>query len=284
MAVTFNKLVTPASNDYKNVADHSKVAIGVAVIGLMLAMVVAGISLAAANDVGSGGGDAAQLLAIGFGLQTLALVTIKISIAIALIGILVRLWLRIDSVKVALAALRPSDNGNGPSVGDIETDYGAATVTATARNGHRDSPRSPTDPQDGSHNVVSDDRYGSNARCSGCCDIVRLVQQHWYQDRSWSLGMDTGTSVPRRGPCPCGHLVPARLDPRVSARRRRRCSADIGVEHHDTQDASDGEGIRCTHGNGADDLDGAIRSVSLHADLRHSGRGCRLVGMAWTAP
>jgi hypothetical protein len=131
MAVAFNKLVTPASDNYKNVADHSKVAIGVAVIGLLLAMVVAGISLAAANDVGSGGGDAAQLLAVGFGLQTLALVTIKISIAIALIGILVRLWLRIDSVKVALAALRPADHGVGANVGDIDTAYGAAMVTKT---------------------------------------------------------------------------------------------------------------------------------------------------------
>jgi hypothetical protein len=132
MAVAFNKLVTPASNDYRTVADHSKVAIGVAVLGLLLAMVVAGISLAAANVVGDGSGDAAQLLAVGFGLQTLALVTIKISIAIALIGILVRLWLRIDSVKVALAALRPTEHGDGPGVGDIDTAYGPATVTKSA--------------------------------------------------------------------------------------------------------------------------------------------------------
>ena len=132
MAVAINKLVTPASDDYRTVADHSKVAIGIAAVGLLLAMVVAGISLAAASDVGSGGGDAAQLLAIGFGLQTLALVTVKISIAVALVGILVRLWLRIDSVKVALAALRPADHGDGPKVGDIDTAYGAATVTKTA--------------------------------------------------------------------------------------------------------------------------------------------------------
>ncbi len=132
MAVAINKLVTPESDDYRTVADHSKVAIGIAAVGLLLAMVVAGISLAAASDVGSGGDNAAQLLAIGFGLQTLALVTIKVSIAVALIGILVRLWLRIDSVKVALAALRPADHGDGPKVGDIDTPYGAATVTKTA--------------------------------------------------------------------------------------------------------------------------------------------------------
>jgi hypothetical protein len=132
MAVAFNRLVAPASDDYRNVPDHSKVAIGVAVIGLLLGMVVVGISLAAANDVGSGGDEAAQLLALGFGLQTLALVTVKIAIAIALVGILVRLWLRIDSVKVSLAALRPAEHGSGPSIGDIDTRYGPASVTKTA--------------------------------------------------------------------------------------------------------------------------------------------------------
>lgn len=132
MAVAFNKLVTPASDDYRNVPDHSKVAIGVAVIGLLLGMVVVGISLTAANDVGSGGDEAAQLLALGFGLQTLALATVKIAIAIALVGILVRLWLRIDSVKVSLAALRPAEHGSGSSIGDTDTRYGAASVTKIA--------------------------------------------------------------------------------------------------------------------------------------------------------
>jgi hypothetical protein len=132
MAVTFNKLVTPPSDDYKNVADHSKVAIGIGVLGLLIALVVLALSLTAANDVGNGGEDAAQLLAIGFGLQTLALVTLKVGIAVALIGILVRLWLRIDAVKVSLAALRAENHGDGQAVGDIDTGYGAATVTKNA--------------------------------------------------------------------------------------------------------------------------------------------------------
>lgn len=132
MAVAFNKLVTPASDDYRTVANHSKAAIGIGVVGVVLAMIVAAISLTAANDVGSGGEDAAQLLAVGFGLQTLALATLKVGIAVALIGILVRLWLRIESVKVALGSLRPDGHESGPAVGDIDTDYGAATVTKTA--------------------------------------------------------------------------------------------------------------------------------------------------------
>ncbi|GMQ93916.1 MAG: hypothetical protein BMS9Abin12_1397 [Acidimicrobiia bacterium] len=132
MAVAFDKLVTPASEDYRTVADHSKLAVGIGLVGIVLAMIVVGISLTAANDVGTGGEDAAQLLAVGFGLQTLALVTLKFGIAVSLIGILVRLWLRVESVKVSLAALRPTESGTGPDVGDIDTDYGPATVTETS--------------------------------------------------------------------------------------------------------------------------------------------------------
>jgi hypothetical protein len=128
MAVAFDKLVTPESNDYRTVKPHSKVAIGIGVVGLMLGMVVAIIALVAANDLE--GGNAARLLAIAFGLQTTALATIKIAIAVALVGILVRLWLRIDAVKVSLAAIRPGEHGDGARLGDIDTDYGAATVTA----------------------------------------------------------------------------------------------------------------------------------------------------------
>lgn len=129
MTVVFDKLVTPATDDYRTAADHSKVAIGIGAVGVALALIVAIISLTAANKVSGGSGDTAQLLAIGFGLNTLALVTLKVGIGVALIGILVRLWLRIESVKVSVAALRPQEHGSGQSLGDIDTEYGPATVT-----------------------------------------------------------------------------------------------------------------------------------------------------------
>ena len=68
------------------------------------------------------------MLAYAFGLQTTALVMIKLAIAAALVGILVRLWLRIEGVKESLGALQPSEHGPGPSLGDVHTDYGDATV------------------------------------------------------------------------------------------------------------------------------------------------------------
>ncbi len=132
MAITFDKLVTPSqSDDYRTVLPHKNVGIGIGVLGVLIGMIVVGLALSAANDLAAGGESAGRLLAIGFGLNTLALGTLKFGIAVVLIGILVRLWLRIDSVEVAVAALRPTDHGDGAPLGDIDTEYGRATVTGT---------------------------------------------------------------------------------------------------------------------------------------------------------
>lgn len=130
MAVTFDKLITPSETDsYKTEVPHTNIGIGIGVFALVIAMVVAVIAVVAANDVGVDGGNTAQLLAIAFGLNTLAIVTSKFAIAVILVGILVRLWLRIESVKVSLGVLQPADHGTGRAVGDVQTDFGDATVT-----------------------------------------------------------------------------------------------------------------------------------------------------------
>ncbi len=129
MAVPYDKLVKPSSDDHRTVAPHSTIGIGIGAAGFALAVAVLVISLVAASDVGTQGGNTAQLLAVGFGLNILSLATVKLSIAVVLVGILVRLWIRIDSVKVSLSALRPQDHGTGDAVGDLETEFGAARVT-----------------------------------------------------------------------------------------------------------------------------------------------------------
>ena len=132
MAITIDKLVTPSqSDDYRTVLPHKNVGIGIGALGVLIGMIVLGLALSAANDLAAGGESAGRLLAIGFGLNTLALGTLKFGIAVVLIGILVRLWLRIDSVEVSVAALRPTDHAGGAPLGDIDTEYGRATVTGT---------------------------------------------------------------------------------------------------------------------------------------------------------
>lgn len=130
MAVTFDRLITPSKTDnYKTEVPHTNIGIGIGAFALVLAMAVAVIAVVAANDVGVDGGNTAQLLAIAFGLNTLAIVTSKVAIAVILVGILVRLWLRIDSVKASLAVLQPEEHGLGAKVGDVSTEFGNATVT-----------------------------------------------------------------------------------------------------------------------------------------------------------
>lgn len=108
---------------------HRNVGFVVAVSGLMLAVVTLIANLVAAGQLDTNAGDAAQTLAWSFGLTTTAFGTIKIAIGIILVGILIRLWLRIDSVKVALTDLK-ADGGSDMVTGDVKTAYGVATQTA----------------------------------------------------------------------------------------------------------------------------------------------------------
>ena len=56
----------------------------------------------------------------------------KLGIAATLIGILVRLWLRVESVKAALPELRAPAEGGAAAYRGIETPYGPATATERA--------------------------------------------------------------------------------------------------------------------------------------------------------
>jgi hypothetical protein len=72
-------------------------------------------------------------LAWSFGLNFLGFNVIKIGIGVTLIGIIVRLWMRVDSVKAALVDLKASTEGEPVRTsGAIETDYGRAEITTRA--------------------------------------------------------------------------------------------------------------------------------------------------------
>jgi hypothetical protein len=114
--------------DQEQASRYRVAGIVIALVGL----VAAGVALVG-NVLVADGSVGADNLAWTFGLGTLAFATVKIGIATTLIGILVRLWLRVDAVKAALPRLsanaRPDDPGH---LGEIETRYGPATVTASA--------------------------------------------------------------------------------------------------------------------------------------------------------
>ncbi|MEA2009854.1 MAG: hypothetical protein U9N78_04040 [Actinomycetota bacterium] len=133
MTATLDRIVHPDVN-YSVETGHRKIGLGIGLVALMLGMAVAGLGIYAASLVGSTGdeGTLAQVLAVAFGLNTTALVMLKAAIAVILVGILVRIWIRVESVKTSLAVLKPDANVGTIKAGDVDTEFGPATVSTTA--------------------------------------------------------------------------------------------------------------------------------------------------------
>jgi hypothetical protein len=133
MTATLDRIVHP-DVDYSVETGHRKIGFGIGLVALMIVMVVAGLGIYAASLVGSAGDDETlgQVLAVAFGLNTTALVLLKSAIAVILVGILVRIWIRVESVKASLAVLKPEAEVGSFKTGDVDTAFGPATVSAHA--------------------------------------------------------------------------------------------------------------------------------------------------------
>ncbi len=110
MVTLIDNLVKPKVDaDYREASRHRSLGFTIAVAGLILAGVAVVGNLAVADST-----DPTSTLAWTFGLTTLAFGTIKVAIASILIGILVRLWLRVEGVKSSLPALQRSSGTVAP--------------------------------------------------------------------------------------------------------------------------------------------------------------------------
>ncbi len=134
MAARFEVLTRPApGRDYRAPSKQRQIGLLVALIGVGLAVVTLIANVVAAGDVGDGT-STRETLAWSFGLTTTAFGTIKLGIAIILVGILVRLWIRVHSVKEALSRLRAERNDGGVAhTGTFPTQWGRATATNSAK-------------------------------------------------------------------------------------------------------------------------------------------------------
>jgi hypothetical protein len=76
----------------------------------------------------------ADTLAWSFGLNFIGFNVIKIGIAVVLMGIIIRLWMRVESVKVALPELKASTDGDTvpPTSGEVNTPFGRAVISSHA--------------------------------------------------------------------------------------------------------------------------------------------------------
>jgi hypothetical protein len=115
--------------DYRKPSRFREAGIAIALTGVALAVVALIANVVVAD---SSAADRAETTAWTFGLGATAFATVMTGIAAILTGILVRLWLRVESVKTGLSHLRPRAEGDGTEVGDVDTPYGPATVTRTA--------------------------------------------------------------------------------------------------------------------------------------------------------
>lgn len=129
MASVLQIAARPGSSDDPTVrSKYRTVGLLLAVMGLMgtLASVIG-------NFVAAGGIDAEnsyrETLAWTFGLAIFSFGVIKIAIAIILMGIIVRLWFRVDGMKRSLPALQGHSDTPRATTGDVKTAWGTATVT-----------------------------------------------------------------------------------------------------------------------------------------------------------
>lgn len=133
MAATLPVIRRPEPTaDYRSKSKARTIGPLIAIVGMMAVAAAFIGGFVAAQSVG----DPLTLLrnsAWAFGTTTLGLALAKTGIAVVLIGIVLRLWMRVDSVKWAISRLKPQPTGEAPTQrGDITTPFGKATASDTA--------------------------------------------------------------------------------------------------------------------------------------------------------
>jgi hypothetical protein len=110
---------------------YRTVGLALAFVGLMgtMASVVGNFVAAGGIDVDNSYGET---LAWTFGLSIFSFGTLKLGIAVILMGIIVRLWFRVDAIKGSLTQLHGHAEEMPTVRGAIKTPHGAATVTDVA--------------------------------------------------------------------------------------------------------------------------------------------------------
>ena len=132
MVARFETLTRPAPGlDFRKPSKQRQIGIALGLVGLVLA-VIAGIgNFAAAGDVGDGTASTAEALRWTFGLTVAGFGTVKLGIAVILVGILVRLWLRVAAVKETMPLVKADGNGSTDQTGSYDTRWGKATATTS---------------------------------------------------------------------------------------------------------------------------------------------------------
>lgn len=129
MATTFAERLRPEpGTDYRTPSRARNLGRTVGAVGVLL-IAVALINQIVAGNLAGAGESVTSLRSWTFGLTTTSFFTIQVAIAIILIGIVTRIWIRVDSVKASLPALRGGFTETA-NYGPIDSAYGPGTATA----------------------------------------------------------------------------------------------------------------------------------------------------------
>ncbi|MEE8421992.1 MAG: hypothetical protein V3S31_04355 [Dehalococcoidia bacterium] len=119
-----------AAADYSRPSRYRTIGFLLGFFGLALAVVTLIANIVAAGDIGEDADSVRETLAWSFGLTITAFAMLKFGIATVLMGVLIRAWMRVESVKVALPQLKT--DGPAAPTGDYDSPSGPATATETA--------------------------------------------------------------------------------------------------------------------------------------------------------
>lgn len=135
MTTTFGALTRPnAKTEAGRRSRHRAFGLALAAGGLALAS-ISFVNGVAAGDLARNAGAADQvgsLNAWSFGLTTAAFGTVKLAIALILLGIVRQIWIRVETVKASLPQLVRIRAAEAVPLGDLDTDFGPARVTSSA--------------------------------------------------------------------------------------------------------------------------------------------------------
>lgn len=128
---TFQLVGRPASTaNYKSRSRYRDAGLFVAITGLMVVAAATIANLVVGDNPASTRQDT---LSWSFGVNFAGFNVVLVGIAVVLMGIIVRLWMRVDSVKAALPGLKGKvTDVAAPASGVIKTEFGKAAVTAAA--------------------------------------------------------------------------------------------------------------------------------------------------------
>jgi hypothetical protein len=202
MTVAIDKLTQPASNaDYTIDTGHKKLGLGIGFVGLMISMIAAILVISAGLEVADGGSETTigQLLAVAFGLNTLALATLKVGIGVVLVGILVRLWWRIESIKASLPAIKADGGGTNVPKTSPAGDFTVSDTEPTEMPIHKMAKTLWAPMLAMGYMLVV---VGLVAAIIGAVNVgtdpsTAIGASAWAQGFDWCIGMGAGLTVPR---------------------------------------------------------------------------------------